>query len=309
MRISVIGGGAVGSYIAGLLARHGDEVQLLTRGAHLDAIRRAGLFVRTPTGSFTAAIDATDDADAVVGSDYALLTVKGYHLGEIAPVVRLFAARGTTVVPLLNGVDIADRMVGFGVPRDQIIEGLITVSVVRTSPGAVECRTPFQRAVLGEQNGERSGRAASLATTLDQAGVETRVSLEMQLDLWRKFAFLAPMAAACALCRGPIGEVLGTSEGRATLMQALSEVIAVGRALGVPWAADDEARTRAGLESLPAAMKPSFLVDIENGRPTEVDTLSGTVVRFGREHGIATPVHARVVSELMKLESQGGLLR
>src|SRR5689334_1856677 len=114
MRISVIGGGAVGSYVAGLLARHGDGVQLLTRGAHLDAIRSDGLSVRTPTESFNVAIDGTDDDNALVGSEYALLTVKGYHLREIVPVIRLLAARGTTIVPLLNGVDIADRLVGFG---------------------------------------------------------------------------------------------------------------------------------------------------------------------------------------------------
>ena len=92
--------------------------------------------------------------------------------------------------------------------------------------------------------------------------------------------------------------MLGAADGRELLDHALSEVIAVGRALGIAWTADDESRTRAALESLPAAMKPSFLVDIENGRPTEIDTLSGTVVRLGREHGVATPVHARVVREL-----------
>jgi len=295
MRISLIGGGAIGSYVAGLLARHGDDVRILARGAHLTAIRSAGLSIRTPSESYTVRIDATDDANALVGSEYAILAVKGYHLSEIAPVIRLLAERGTTVVPLLNGVDIADRLVRSGVPRAGIIEGLITVSVVRTAPGAVECRSPFQRAVLGEQSGELSQRAVALGTALDQAGLATRVSPEIRLDLWRKFAFLAPMAAACALHRAPIGEVLSTTDGRQLLMQALSEVIAVGRASGVPWAADDESRTRAGLESLPPATKPSFLVDIENGRPTEVETLSGTVVRLGREHGVDTPVHARVV--------------
>ena len=300
MRLSVIGGGGIGSYIAALLARHGDQVRLLTRGAHRDAIRKDGLSVHTPTESFRVAIDATDDANPLVGSDYALLTVKGYHLGEIAPVLRLLASHDTVIVPLLNGVDIADRLMTLGIPREQIIEGLITVSVVRTSPGAVECKTPFQRATIGESNGALSKRVEQLAFTLDGAGLETRISPEITLDLWRKFAFLTSLAAACVLFRASIGGVRSTPDGRDLLMQALAEVIAVGRSLGIPWAADDEARTRGGLESLPAPMKPSLLVDIENGRPTEVDTLSGTVVRLGREHGIETPVHARVVRELTR---------
>lgn len=298
MPVSVIGGGGVGSYIAGLLARHGDEARLLTRGDHLDAIRRDGLSVRTATESFRVPIDATDDPEALVGSEYALLTVKGYHLAEITPVIRLLAAHGTAIVPLLNGVDIADRLVGLGVPREQIIEGLIAVSVVRTMPGVVECRSPFQRATIGESNGEISKRAVALGTTLDQAGLATRVSPDIRLDLWRKFAFLAPLAAACFLCRGSIGEVLTEPHGRELLKGALREVIMVGRAMSVGWAADDESKTRDALVSLPAATKPSFLVDVENGRPTEVDTLSGTVVRLGREHDIQTPVHARVVSDV-----------
>ena len=298
MRLAVIGAGAVGSYIAGLLARHDVEVRLLARGAHLEAIRRDGLFVRTPSESYTIAVDATDDPKALVGSEYALVTVKGYHLAEIGPGIRLLAENATTIVPLLNGVDIADRLSELGVPREQIVEGLITLSVYRTEPGRVELRSPFQRATLGEANGALSARTVVLGTALHQAGLATRISREIRLDLWRKFAFLTPMAAACALLRAPIGEVLSTSGGRELLIDALSEVIAVGRATGIAWAAHDEAKARAALELLPASMKPSFLVDIENGRRTEIETLSGTIVRLGREHGVETPVHARVVREL-----------
>ena len=298
MRLSIIGGGGIGSYIAGLLAHHADAVRLFTRGAHLDAIRASGLVVRTADESYTVALDATDDAQALVDSDYAIRTVKGYDLGAIAPVLRLLASHATTIVPLLNGVDIADRLVELGVPRQQILEGLITISAVRTAPGIVERRSAFQQIAVGEANGERSERAVSLAATLDAAGLPTTVSREIRLDLWRKFAFLTSLAAACALRRAPIGAVLSEPSGRELLINALAEVIAVGKAAGVPWTADDESTIRSRLESLPPAMKPSLLVDLENGRPTEVDALSGTIVRLGRMHGVDTPVHARVVREL-----------
>jgi 2-dehydropantoate 2-reductase len=297
MRVAVIGAGAIGSYLAALLARRGTDVRLLARGAHLDAMRRDGLVVRTPVESFTVAVDASDDADSLMGSEYALLTVKGYHLSDIAPVTRLLASTGTTIVPLLNGVDIADRLMRGGIPRERIVEGLITVSVNRPTAGVVERRSPFQRIVIGEADGELSTRTEALAAALRQAELEVKVSREIRLDLWRKFAFLAPMAAACALCRGPIGDVLASPTGRELLIGALKEVIAVGAASGVQWGPEDEARIRASLESLPPSMKPSFLLDVENGRPTEIDTLSGTVVRLGGEHGIETPVHSRVVRE------------
>ena len=298
MRLSVIGGGAIGSYIAALVARHGGDVRLLTRGAHLDAIRTGGLVVRTPEQSYTVALEASDDSQALVGSDYAILTVKGYDLAAIAPLLPLLANSGTTIVPLLNGVDIADRLAKLAVPREQILDGLITISAVRTEPGIVERRSSFQQATVGEASGELSVRAVRLGTTFDEAGLPTKVSREIRLDLWRKFAFLTSLAAACALRRSAIGDVLSDPSGHQLLLDALAEVIAVGRAAGVAWAADDESAIRTRLESLPAAMKPSLLVDIENGRHTEVDTLSGTIVHLAREHGIPTPVHARAVREL-----------
>lgn len=298
MRLSVIGGGGIGSYIAAVIARHNGHVQLFTRGAHLDAIRTVGLVVRTPDQSYSVALEASDDSQTLIGSDYAILAVKGYDLSEIAPVVRLLAQNGTTIVPLLNGVDIADRLAELGVPRQQILNGLITISAVRIAPGMVERRSAFQQITIGEENAELSARAVRLGTTLDQAGLTTRVSPEIRLDLWRKFAFLTSLAAVCALRRAPIGDVLSEPSGRELLIGALGEVIAVGRAVGVDWTADDQARIRTTLESLPAAMKPSLLVDIENGRQTEVDTLSGTVVRLGRQLGLETRVHALVVREL-----------
>jgi len=298
MRLAVIGGGGVGSYIAGLLAHHGQDMRLFTRGAHLDAIRTSGLVVRTPNQSYTVALAATDDAQTLVRSDYAILTVKGYDLGDIAPVTRLLTSNGTTIVPLLNGVDIADRLAELGIARERILDGLITISAVRTAAGIVERRSGFQQITIGEADGELSARAVRLGTALDEAGLPTKVSREIRLDLWRKFAFLTSLAAACALRRAPIGGVLSDPSGRHLLVDALAEVTAVGRAAGVAWTTDDEARILTTLESLPAAMKPSLLVDLENGRSTEVDTLSGTIVRLGREHGIDTPVHERVVREL-----------
>ena len=106
------------------------------------------------------------------------------------------------------------------------------------------------------------------------------------------------MAAACGLLRAPVGEVLSNPMGKGVLLEALSEVIRVGRARGVNWAANDEKATVDAIASLPFGMKPSFLVDLERGGPTELDVLSGTVLRLGRKLGIATPVHERVVREL-----------
>ena len=298
MRIAVVGGGAIGSYYAGLLAHAGENVHLLTRGAHLDAVRAAGLTIRTPDSTMRIPVAATDSATALDGAEYALLAVKSYSLPEVAPALGSLARGGAAIVPLLNGIDIGDRLASLGVPRPAILPGLTTISVVRSAPGVVERRSAFHRIVIGEPGGQPSPRALRLVTALHGAGIEARVSGDIHLDLWRKFAFLAPMAAVCGLMRQPVGEVRSTPAGRELIAGALHEIIQVGRAAGVAWSDTDEASTLGAIEALPATMKPSFLLDLERGGPTELDVLSGTVARLGRELGIPTPIHAEATATL-----------
>ena len=295
MRIAVVGGGAIGSYYAALLARSGQDVRLLTRGAHLDALRERGLLLRTTTGEETIPGQATDLPWELQGSEYAIVAVKSYSLPDVSPVLVGLTLDGAVIVPLLNGVDIDDRLAALGVTRSSVLPGLTVVSVVRSAPGVVEQRSTYQRVVIGEHAGEMSARARALVDALHGAGFEARVSTDIRLDLWRKFVFLASMAAACGFLRRSIGEVRATPEGRELLAGAVHEIIELGRAVGVAWADDEEASTRAALDALTPEIKPSFLLDVERGGPTELDVLSGTVSRLGHEHGIATPVHDRVV--------------
>ena len=294
----MVGAGAIGSYYAALLTRAGHDVRLLARGAHLDALRAAGLAVTTADESYTVAVAASDVAADLAGADYAIVAVKSYSLGEVGPLLAELARGGATVVPLLNGIDIEDRLVALGVARDRVLPGLTTISVVRTAPGKVERRSAFQRVVVGEVSGEESARAASLSAILDGAGISTRVSADIRLDLWRKFVFLAPIAAACGLTREPIGAVRASAMGRPLLVGAVREILDVGSRLGVPWSTAEEETTLGAIDALAPAMKPSFLLDLERGGPTELDVLSETVARLGRELGVATPVHARAAATL-----------
>lgn len=116
--------------------------------------------------------------------------------------------------------------------------------------------------------------------------------------LWRKPAFLATMATACSLARGPIGVVRDAPLGRLLLERAVREVVAVARARGVRLADDEETKILAFIDSLGAGMKPSFLLDLEAGRPNEPDDLSGAVSRLGRKAGVEAPVHGTATAAL-----------
>lgn len=291
MKIAILGAGGVGGYYGGILARAGHHVAMLARGAHLDALRERGLEVRTPEGTFTATVEAAGDAEEIGGADYAVVAVKNYSLPEIAPAVRLLAEKGAVIVPLLNGVDVAERLIEWGVPEDRVLGGLTEISAARIGPGVVERRSPFQRVVVGERAGGTSERAERIVGAFREAGAEARVSEDITADLWRKFIFIAAMSAACGLTRSPVGPIRSKPLGQLLIERAVREVAAVARGRGVAITGEDEARILGFIATLPDAIKPSFLLDLESGGPTEIDDLSGAVSRLGRLAGVETPVH------------------
>src|SRR5262249_7653375 len=180
--------------------------------------------------------------------DWAIVAVKTYSLAEVAPAARYLAQRGALILPLLNGVDVADRLVEYGVSQESVLGGLTKISAVRTGPGIFERHGEVQQVLLGEldqaglaqTDGQgRSERVKQIAEAFREAGVDARVSSDIRADLWRKFAFLAPVAAACGLARSPIGPIRATPLGRILLERGIREVITVGRARGIAIAEDE----------------------------------------------------------------------
>jgi 2-dehydropantoate 2-reductase len=197
-------------------------------------------------------------------------------------------------VPLLNGVEVADQLLANGVPQEQLVGGLTAISAIRIAPGVFERRSPFQRVVLGELGQsqlKRKQRIDAIAEAFREAGVDASVSADITADLWRKFAFISSMAAACGLSRTAIGPLRTTKLGHLLIERAVREVINVARARQVALADDEAERTMKIINGVPEAMKPSLLIDLEAGRPTEIDDLSGAVSRLGRTCGVETPVH------------------
>jgi len=291
VRIGFVGAGGIGSYYAGLLSRAGHDVKLFARGEHLDAVRANGLEVRTPKEKFVARPDASSREDHVAQCDVVFVSVKSYSLLEVGKVIANAALNGATIIGLLNGVDIAERLRGLGVPRECIVGGLVRASIVRTSPGVVARLSEFDRVTIGEFDGTVSDRVSRIAGALRDAGVTSEVSDDISHDLWRKFAFIVPMNVACGLSRRPMGYSLAMEHGRALVAGSLHEIVLVSRACGVTLTDQHEAFLRNDLFALAPETRPSFLLDLERGGPTELDLLAGTVSRLGALRGVATPIH------------------
>jgi len=298
VKVIVLGAGAIGAYYGGQLSRAGHEVTLYARGENLAVIQEHGLEIRTPEGSSVVELSATDQAAELEPADFAVLGVKSYALDSIAPVVRQVAERGATIVPFLNGVQTNDRLIQLGVARESIIGGVTRISVARVKPGVVERRGAFQSVIIGELDDHVTDRVNRIALAFREAGVDARASNRIEVDLWEKFVFIAALAASCGLARIPVGPLREKPLGRRLLERAVQEVVDVARARGITLAEDETARVLGAIDGLPPATKPSFLLDLEAGGPTELAILSGAVSRYADAVGVQTPVHDTVAAVL-----------
>lgn len=299
MRVLVMGAGGVGGYYGGVLTRHGHDVTLVARGAHLAALRERGLELRPFDGEPAVlpvkAVGSPDEADA--GFDLVLFTVKGYDTETAAPLLRPVVGERTAVLTMQNGVDHVDYLSAtFGAER--VLAGTTMVAATIAEPGVIVQSTPFTTVVLGELSGEVTPRVEAIAAALRDAGVEVTVSRDARVAVWNKFAMLAPHASLTSACATPVGPIRATPEGAALYRALIAETVAVGRASGVPLA-DAGERAWAFIQSLPEGAKSSMQRDFERQGRTELEQLTGAVVRRGRDLGVPTP-HFDVLYAVLK---------
>jgi 2-dehydropantoate 2-reductase len=302
MRIAVVGAGAVGSLLGGLLARAGNEVAFVARGAQLAALRQGGLSVDSPRGTFRVADpEASDDPASLQPAEAVLVAVKGWQVREVAARMRPLLAPGAFAVPLENGVEAADvlaRTLG----EDHVVGGLCHLIAWIEAPGLVRHVGDALRVTMGERAGGRSARLERLAAVLQAARIDALVTDDIDAASWEKFLFIAALGGVGAVTRSPIGVVRSTPEARDLLRRAMEEVAAVARARGVRLREDAVQRALSTIDRLPVDATASMQRDIQAGRPSELLDQTGAVVRLARDAGVPAPVHEFLFGALLPQE-------
>jgi 2-dehydropantoate 2-reductase len=298
MRVTVMGSGGTGGYFGGLLARAGEDVTFVARGAHLDAIRAKGLAVRSRlVGDFNVPARATADPGEGGVADLVLFCVKAYDTETAAQQVRPAVGKDTVILPVQNGIDSAER-IGRVVGREHVIGGVARVSSVVAAPGVIEHRAGPDAIQLGEMEGPPTPRAERIADALRRAGLKAEVRPDIRVALWEKFVLICGLSGLTALTRLPLGAVLACPETRRLFQQVLEETDAVGRADGVALPVGLVERLLRFFEGSDPAVRGSLSYDLAAGHRLELETLNGTVVRLGGERGVATPANFAVYAAL-----------
>ena len=291
MRIAIMGAGAVGGFFGGLLSRAGHAVTFIARGAHLEAMRERGLLLETPKGLL--AVDRArfvEHPSEVGACDAVLFAVKAYDIEGAAAPLKPLVDEGACVVSVLNGVDHQDRIASVLGPGN-VLGGLAMVSGVIVEPGLIRYTSDMSGLRFGEADGSMSARAMAFRDACEGAGFSAEVVPDIRAAQWAKFVGLATNAALTSLFRLPAGYIYHDPDIIPMALRAFGEVAAVARAEGVDLPADIVARTLALHQSFPKTMYASMYHDLAKGRPLELDSFSGHIVRRGQALGVLTPVH------------------
>jgi 2-dehydropantoate 2-reductase len=304
MRIVIMGAGGLGGYFGARLAAAGNDVAFVARGAHLAAIRQDGLRVTSARGDLHLRdVVATDDPATLAPADVVIIGVKLWDTEAAAEAVKPLVRPGTAVVSFQNGVnkdEVLTRILG----REAVIGGVSQIGVVIASPGVIAHTGTMAKLIFGELDNRRTPRVEALLAACTAAGVEAEIADDINLAIWQKFAFLVGMSAVTTTMRSTIGPIRSNPQTRAFLQDVVAEAVAVGRALGVPLAADYAEQRMAFIGNLPPQMTASMQGDLARGNRLEVPWLSGAVVELGKKVGVPTPLN-RAVFDILALYVDG----
>lgn len=299
MKIATVATGGIGGYLAVKLGLQGHEIATIARGAHLEAIRANGLTLVGPDNTATVRPrTATDDTSKVGKVDAIIFGVKGDDLETAATSCLPMLGSDTVVVPFLNGVEASDRLTKI-LPESNVANGLAQVSTTISAPGVITQTGTFSQFVFAERNSQPSSRISTLQRAMTDAGLAAPESDDIERDLWSKFVLFSAVSGVTAAGRCTIGDIVDRPELGALFRQVVSETAALGRARGVALPDDIEAATWDRAQTLPPRMRASTAIDLENGRPLEIDWISGAAARMADELGLAAPINKALYALLL----------
>jgi 2-dehydropantoate 2-reductase len=307
MKVCIVGAGAIGGYIGVKMALSGEEVTLVARGRHLQAMQQHGLKLIMADGSEQVAtnVRAIADMQEAGPQDAVIITLKAHSVPAIAPQLPLLYGPDTVVVTAQNGVpwwyfrkqggefegyrvESVDPggIVEANVPVERVIGCVVYPATEIEAPGVIR-HIEGDRFSIGELDGLNTERIQALAHAFNNSGLKApirpRIRSEIWVKLWGNLAF-NPISA---LTRATLVDICQYPLTRQLAYDAMYEAQQIAERLGIDFGVTLEQRI-AGAEKV-GAHKTSMLQDIEANRPTEVDAIVGAVAELGRLTGVPTP--------------------
>jgi 2-dehydropantoate 2-reductase len=320
MRFAILGSGAVGGYFGAKLAKAGQDVTFIARGAHLEAIRSKGLEVRSAKlGDFTVTAAAESDTSRVGPVDVAVVSVKAYDNSTALPMLRPLIGSHTAVLTLQNGVDSVDDVAAIAGER-HVLGGTTYVATALEGPGLIVQTGVHRSIIFGEvfglpaeasaevgDRGRITPRVQSIADVLAAADIQVTPVADARVPIWDKFVYLVAFSGFTGAARLPIGFLWRYPHVQEMFYAASREIAAIAKAEGVTISANRFEVLKEYMENIPPTTRSSLLIDLEQGKRIEVEALQGAAVRRAAKHGVPVPIVSTLYALLKAWE--GGPVR
>lgn len=301
LRVLVAGAGAIGQWLGLKLLQTGQDVTLLARPRHVEAIRAGGLRVTGLTQAQAHVPAVATLAEAKGSFDLIALTSKAHQTADLAPELAQRLKPDGVLLSLQNGLGNAEKLRAV-LPRDRIAIGLTSHGVTVERPGLL--RHAGQGATLvGPFAGADEAAARTALRVLTQAGLEPEWQEAMRGYVWRKALVNAGINPVGALHGVKNGEILKRSELRRLCVGLVREAEGLARVLRVPLPPGDLHQLTITTLEKTAPNKCSMLQDVEAKRPTEVEQITGRLVRLARSIRVAMPLNDGVYARLKAVEA------
>ena len=306
MKFAILGSGAVGGYFGAKLARAGQDVTFIARGAHLEAIRANGLAVKSPTlGDFHVRAAAESDTTKIGPVDVVMVAVKAYDNATALPMLTPMIGPDTVVLTLQNGVDSVNEVAAV-VGEAHVLGGTTYVATALEGPGLIVQTGVHRSIIFGEVFGEHrqvSPRVQAIADIFATADIQVTPVADARVPIWDKFVYLVAFSGFTGASRLAIGHLWKFPHVQEMFYATSREIAAIAQAEGVTISANRFDTLKDYMDHIPPTTRSSLLIDLEQGKRIEVEALQGAAVRRAQRLGVPVPITATLYAVLKAWET------
>ncbi|MTI31665.1 ketopantoate reductase family protein [Xanthovirga aplysinae] len=303
--ICVFGIGGVGGYFGGLLSNtfdknDGKDVYFVARGEHLKAIQEKGLEVHKGNERLVCHPTlCTDNPEELPACDLIILSVKSYGLDEAIRQLRPIIHENTVILPLLNGMDIYER-IRKNLSTAYVLPACVYIVSFIDAPGIIAKKGSVEKILMGQDPAKADfPQKDDLFEVLSQANIHFEWPENVYTAIWTKFTFIAGLALVTGCYRKSVGEVMADVNYRSEFEKVMKEIKGIAKKLNIPLAPNMVEDHLKLADSFPFEGTTSFLRDLESGRSqNEGDLFGGAVIRMGRELGVPVSFTEKVYSKI-----------
>ncbi len=307
MNICFYGVGGVGGYYGTLLTRYvrknnKGNIYFIARGKHKESIIKNGLILKKDGGKEEITVhphSCTDTVNELPVVDMVVVSVKGYDLEAATKEISNITDNHSVILPLLNGADIYDRM-RHHLTHGYILPSCLYVSTHIASPGVIFQNGGTGQIAIGRDPGHPEFSPEPLMALFKSAGILIDCFEDVNIEIWKKFIFIAPFALVTATYDKTIGEVAADPDLGALVKNIMHETALIAKALKVSLPSDivDTSFLKAG--QFPFETKTSLQRDVETkGRQSEWDLFGGSVIRYAEKFQIPAPHTRQTLDKLL----------